>query len=163
MSNYTGGEYIMEKIMEKLQGLLMENGLDYDSLLLEITESAYTEDSDQVIRLIGRLREKGYLIEMDDFGSGYSSLNMLSQMPVDVLKMDMAFIRNMEHSEQDLNLVKLILDIARNLKVPVVAEGVETEKQLQVLKELGCALVQGYYFSCPLPAAEFEETVIKKS
>ena len=150
-------------LSDKLDEILTRNGLDRNALHLEITESAYTEDSDQVIRVIGRLREKGYLIEMDDFGSGYSSLNMLSQMPVDVLKMDMAFIRNMEHSEQDLNLVKLILDIARNLKVPVVAEGVETEKQLQVLKELGCALVQGYYFSCPLPAAEFEETVIKKS
>ncbi len=113
--------------------------------------------------MIGDLREKGYEIEMDDFGSGYSSLNMLSSMPIDVLKMDMAFIRNIERNERDFHLVELILDIARYLKVPVVAEGVETEKQLQLLKKAGCALVQGYYFSRPLPADQFEKQILSRS
>ena len=93
---------------------------------------------------------------MDDFGSGYSSLNMLSSLPIDVLKMDIGFIQNIEHSERDFHLVELILDIARYLKVPVVAEGVETGSQLKLLKDAGCDLVQGYYFSRPLPAEEFE-------
>ena len=93
---------------------------------------------------------------MDDFGSGYSSLNMLSSMPIDVLKMDMAFIQNIEQNERDFRLVELILDIARYLKVPVVAEGVETETQLRLLKDAGCDLVQGYYFSRPLPPEDFE-------
>ena len=96
---------------------------------------------------------------MDDFGSGYSSLNMLSSMPVDVLKMDMKFVRNIEYSEKDLRLVKLIIDIASYLGVLVVAEGVESEGQLALLKDAGCDLVQGFYFSRPLPAEEFEKLI----
>jgi EAL domain-containing protein (putative c-di-GMP-specific phosphodiesterase class I) len=103
----------------------------------------------------------GFRIEMDDFGSGYSSLNMLSSMPIDVLKMDRAFVSNMEYEEKDLQLVQLILGIGRNLKIPVIAEGVETETQMQLLKKMGCELVQGYYFSRPLPASEFEKSIIK--
>jgi EAL domain-containing protein (putative c-di-GMP-specific phosphodiesterase class I) len=99
---------------------------------------------------------------MDDFGSGYSSLNMLSTMPVDILKMDGAFIRNIEHSEKDFRLVKLIMDIARNLKMLVIAEGVETERQLTLLKNAGCDQVQGYYFSRPVPPEEFEKFIIRE-
>jgi EAL domain-containing protein (putative c-di-GMP-specific phosphodiesterase class I) len=97
---------------------------------------------------------------MDDFGTGYSSLSMLSAMPVDVLKMDRAFVRNIDQEEKDKQLVALILDIAGNLKIPVVAEGVETREQLELLKELGCELVQGYYFSRPLQAVDFEAAYI---
>lgn len=143
-----------------LDGLVEKNALSRESLKLEITESAYTENADHLIQVIGQLREKGYEIEMDDFGSGYSSLNMLSSMPIDVLKMDREFIRNIEHDEKDIRLVELILDIAKNLKVLVIAEGVETEGQLQLLKKLGCALVQGYYFSRPLPVEEFETNIL---
>ena len=96
---------------------------------------------------------------MDDFGSGYSSLNMLSDMPVDVLKMDMKFIRNIENSETDRKLVTLILDIAKFLDVSVVAEGVETEGQLAILRSGNCDLVQGYFFSRPLPPEEFEQLI----
>ena len=110
----------------------------------------------------GRRSGYGYEIEMDDFGSGYSSLNMLSSMPIDVLKMDIGFIRNIERNERDLHLVELILDIARYLKVPVIAEGVETETQLRLLRDAGCDLVQGYYFSRPLPAAEFERKILRR-
>ena len=115
-----------------------------------------------VAKRITGLRQQGYVVEMDDFGSGYSSLNMLSAMPVYVLKMDRAFIRRIGENEKDVHLVGLILGIARSLKIPVVAEGVETEEQLQMLKKLGCPLVQGFYFSKPLPPAEFEEKVIMK-
>ena len=100
---------------------------------------------------------------MDDFGTGYSSLNMLSAMPVDVLKMDRTFIRNMENNERDVQLVALILGIARNLKIPVIAEGVETETQLQMLRDLGCTLVQGYYLSRPLHPTEFETVLLGNS
>ena len=149
-------------LVATLERLVAENGLERRDLTLEITESAYTENADQLIRVIEDLREKGYVIEMDDFGSGYSSLNMLSSLPVDVLKMDIAFIRNIERNEKDFHLVELILDIARYLKVPVVAEGVETEKQLRLLKGAGCDLVQGYYFSRPLPADEFEQRMFNE-
>ena len=112
--------------------------------------------------MIRDLREKGYVIEMDDFGSGFSSLNMLSSMPIDVLKMDMGFIRNIERNERDFRLVELILDIARCLRVPVVAEGVETANQLRLLRDAGCDLVQGYYFSRPLPADEFTKKILER-
>lgn len=148
------------KLESTLDSLLEQNKLEHSSLKLEVTESAYTDNADHVIEVIEGLRKKGYEIEMDDFGSGYSSLNMLSSMPIDVLKMDKAFIQNIEHEEKDIQLVKLILDIAKNLNVPVVAEGVETKSQLELLRKLGCRLVQGYYFSRPLPAADFERDIL---
>ena len=155
---------VLDPMLENtLDALLKENGLACGDLKLEVTESACAENTYQVIDVIERLRRKGYEIEMDDFGSGYSSLNMLSAMPIDVLKMDRAFVSNMEYEEKDLQLVQLILGIGRNLKIPVIAEGVETEAQLRLLKQLGCALVQGYYFSKPLPAAEFESAFIQNA
>ena len=151
------------ELPEILDDIVARYGLLRRDLNLEVTESAYTENADHLIRVIGKLREKGYVIEMDDFGSGYSSLNMLSSMPIDVLKMDMAFIQNIERNERDFRLVELILDIARYLKVPVVAEGVETGNQLRLLKDAGCDLVQGYYFSRPLPAEEFEQIILSSN
>ena len=150
------------QLEERLDHLIETYGLDYGDLKLEVTESAYTDNADQMIDLINRLRVKGFEIEMDDFGSGYSSLNMLSYMPIDVLKMDMAFVRNIEHSEKDLRLVEVVLDIARYLKVPVVAEGVETQRQMEMLKNAGCRLIQGYYFSRPLPTEDFEQLIIQE-
>ena len=143
------------ELMETLDAIVLKYGLTRKDLKLEITESAYTENADYLIRVIRKLRESGYQIEMDDFGTGYSSLNMLSAMPIDILKMDKEFIRNIEHDEKDIRLVELILDIAGTLKVPVIAEGVETKEQLILLRKLGCAMVQGFYFSRPLPAEEF--------
>ncbi len=148
------------ELIARLDEIVERHKLSYSDLKLEVTESAYTENADQLIKVIERLRSKGYQIEMDDFGSGYSSLNMLSSTPVDIIKMDIAFIRNIEHSEKDLRLVELIVDIARYLDVPVIAEGVETKTQLDLLRKTGCNLVQGYYFSRPLPADEFEQKVL---
>ena len=140
----------------RLKALVEDNGLVYSDIKLEITESAYAQNEKQMLELISGLRETGFEVEMDDFGSGYSSLNMLSAMPIDVLKMDMKFVRNIEQSETDLNLMKLILDIARYLRLKVVAEGAETAGQVSLLKDAGCNLVQGFFFSRPLPPAEFE-------
>ena len=147
---------------ERLNHLVEENGLDSGDLKLEVTESAYTDNADKMIALIERLRKDGFEIEMDDFGSGYSSLNMLSSMPVDILKMDMKFVRNIEHSEKDFRLVQLVIDIAKYLKLHVVAEGVENEKQLSLLRNAGCDLVQGFYFSRPVPPEEFEKLIIRE-
>lgn len=147
------------KLTDKLIHLVEDNGLKYEDIKLEVTESAYTENAKQLLQLIHDLRERGFQVEMDDFGSGYSSLNMLSSMPLDVLKMDMSFVRNIEKNETDRKLVKLILDIAKYLNLRVVAEGVETEGQLAILQNAGCDLVQGYYFSRPLPAEDFEKLI----
>ena len=149
-------------LVDTIEELVAENGLNRASLKLEVTESAYTESADQVIAVVSTLRKKGYQIEMDDFGSGYSSLNMLSTLPIDILKMDQEFVRNIGRDEKDDRLVGLILDIARNLKVPVVAEGVETNEQLNVLKSMGCQFVQGFFFARPLPPEIFEKQAFKE-
>ncbi|MEE3454221.1 MAG: EAL domain-containing protein [Succiniclasticum sp.] len=139
-----------------------ENRLTTAEYLLEITESAYTDNSIQIINIVKQLRKLGFRIEMDDFGTGYSSLNMLSMLPIDALKLDMKFIRTAFSERKDTRMIELIIDIAEYLKVPVIAEGVETEEQLTTLKALGCDIVQGYYFSRPVPAEEFETFIIQK-
>ncbi|MDO5459412.1 MAG: GGDEF domain-containing phosphodiesterase, partial [Eubacteriales bacterium] len=149
-------------LTERLKQLIENNHLDFRDIKLEVTESAYTDNARQMLELIRGLRQLGFEVEMDDFGSGYSSLNMLSSMPLDVLKMDMSFVRNIENSEMDYRLVKLILDIARYLNLCAVAEGVETEGQMKLLQSAGCELVQGYYFSRPLPPEEFEKLIQKE-
>lgn len=143
-------------LMGIFQNLLQEFSLTSGELLLEITESAYTQDSDQMIRVVKDLRASGFRVEMDDFGTGYSSLSMISSLPIDALKLDMNFIRNAFREERDTRLIEVIIDIAEYLSVPVIAEGVETEEQFRVLKSMGCDIVQGYYFSRPVPAPEFE-------
>ena len=160
--NLSRADVFDPNLVQNLKTLIEENGLDYKSLKLEVTESAYTDNASQLLNVVARLREIGFEIEMDDFGSGYSSLNMISAMPLDVLKMDMKFIKNIEHNAKDFRLVELVMDIAKYLKVPVVAEGVETENQLRLLKEADCDLVQGYYFSRPLPPEEFEKLIVRE-
>ena len=149
-------------LVEKFQSLLSEFGLSAKEFLLEITESAYTQDSEQIISTVNRLRDLGFQIEMDDFGTGYSSLNMISSLPIDALKLDMKFIRNAFRDGRDTRLIEVIIDIADYLSVPVIAEGVETEEQLNALKTLGCDIVQGYYFSRPVPPCEYERFMEEK-
>ncbi len=121
--------------------LVHDNGLKPTDLMLEVTESAYTDNSDQIIQVVESLRSKGFFIEMDDFGSGYSSLNMLSELPIDALKLDMKFIRNIAKNDKALHMVELMMEIAEFLKVSVVAEGVETEEQCQLLKKMKCDVI----------------------
>lgn len=136
--------------------ILEQYKLAPDELLLEITESAYTQDSMQIIDTVNQLRQLGFSIEMDDFGTGYSSLNMISRLPIDALKLDMQFIREAFNNGGDTGMIEVIIGIADYLKVPVIAEGVETEEQLKALKAIGCDIVQGYYFSKPVPSDEYE-------
>ncbi len=138
--------------------------LDTEDFMLEITESAYTGESDQVLSTARELRGMGmgFRIEMDDFGTGYSSLGMLTKLPIDALKLDMSFVRSAFGEKRDVRMIELIIDIADYLRVPVVAEGVETEEQLLALKALGCDYVQGYYFSKPVPAEDFERFLVER-
>ncbi len=145
-----------------LLDIVRDHSISQKDLLLEITESAYTDDSDQIIGVVHKFREHGFSVEMDDFGSGYSSLNMISALPIDALKLDMKFIRNMTESEKNIKMLELMIGIAKYLKVPVIAEGVETEEQLGILKDLGCDIVQGYYFSKPVPPKDFEAMIERK-
>ena len=150
------------EIKNVLKSLLEKYDLQASDLMLEITESAYTQDSQQIVEVVSELRNMGFKIEMDDFGTGYSSLNMVSTLPFDVLKLDMLFMRSAFRESGDTRMMELIIDIAEYLSVPVIAEGVETEDQLSALKLMGCDLVQGYYFSKPVPAEEFAVFIEKR-
>jgi diguanylate cyclase (GGDEF)-like protein len=147
------------QLREILQEITSRNGLPTEKLLLEITESAYTDNAQQIIDTVSALRESGFRIEMDDFGCGYSSLNMLTSLPIDALKLDMKFIRNICTDQKCYRLVGIMIDIARLLEVPVIAEGVETKEQMEKLRAIGCDIIQGYYFSKPLPAEEFNKLI----
>ncbi len=147
------------KLRDDFKSLLDRYHLETRELMLEITESAYADNADQLVNVTEELRSDGFMIEMDDFGSGYSSLNMLTSIPLDALKMDMKFIRNMQKDEKSMKLVELVMDIAKFLQVPVIAEGVETEEQLKLLKARGCDIIQGYYFSRPVPPEEFTKFI----
>ena len=149
-------------LVDTLINITKENGLANSDLLLEITESAATEEINIIIDKINELRMLGFKIEIDDFGTGYSSLSMINKIPLDALKIDMIFIRNAFTSQNDNQMIKIIIDIASYLKVPTIAEGVETIEQVAVLKTLGCDIVQGYYFSKPIPADEFKKFIIEK-
>ena len=149
-----------ENLRKRMSDLVERYGIDPKDFLLEITESAYSEDVDQLMAALQGLREDGFRIELDDFGSGYSCLSMLSTMPIDVIKMDMSFIRNVEKDERSIRMIELIMEIARFLSVPVVAEGVENEEQYRMIRETGCDRIQGHYFSRPLPAEEFEQLLL---
>ncbi|MBR2562481.1 MAG: EAL domain-containing protein, partial [Eubacterium sp.] len=150
------------RIAETLQTIVTSQGLTGRDMLLEVTESAYTQDSEQIIETAQKLRDLGFLIEMDDFGTGYSSLNMISSLPIDALKLDMQFIRNAFKDGGNTHMLEVIIGISDFLSVPVIAEGVETEEQLHALKSLGCDIVQGYFFSKPVPAVEFEPFILQK-
>ena len=139
----------------KLEDIRAKYDLSAEEFMLEVTESAYSENMKRLVEVVENLRNKGFRIEIDDFGAGYSSLNMLTTIPIDILKIDMSFIRNMEKDERNKKLVKIIIDIAKFLKIPSVAEGVETESQLDTLKKMGCEIIQGFYFSKPVPPKDF--------
>ncbi len=136
--------------------------IPHDKYYIEITESAFSENIQEVIDLTNSLKQKGFLIEIDDFGSGYSSLNALTELTFDVIKIDSGFIRRMDKSEKTKDIVKMILNLCKRLQVLSVAEGVETEEICLMLKENGCDIIQGYYFSRPLPVNDFNQLIEKE-
>ncbi|MBP5217106.1 MAG: EAL domain-containing protein, partial [Bacilli bacterium] len=136
--------------------------IPHEKYFIEITESAFSENIQEVIDLTVSLKEKGFLIEIDDFGSGYSSLNALTELTFDVIKIDGSFIRKIDKNEKNKDIVKMILDLSKRFQVLSVAEGVETEEFYHFLKENGCDIIQGYYFSRPLPVADFEKLIEKE-
>lgn len=141
---------IFTKLVEKYD-------VDPKKLRLEITESAIMTDVKKHIELIDKLREYGFAVEMDDFGSGYSSFNTLKDIYFDTLKIDMGFLRKSENAERSRSIVNSIIILSKQLGMEVITEGVETEEQVNFLKNAGCDIFQGYYFAKPMPVNEFEE------
>ncbi|MCL1854966.1 MAG: EAL domain-containing protein [Clostridia bacterium] len=143
-------------LCEDLLSLIKKYDLDPSLLKLEITESAYIDDPEVLMGVLKRLRAAGFRILMDDFGSGYSSLNTLKDMPINVLKVDMSFLAALEDSPRASSILTSVVRMAKWLDLPVIAEGVETKEQLDFLYSIGCDDGQGYLFSRPIPVSEFE-------
>ena len=154
--NVSRADIYQANLVDIFCGLVKEYGINPSYLHLEITESVYTECPDQIIRTVEELRKQGFIIEMDDFGSGYSSLNLLSQLSLDILKLDMDFIRSELAKPVEQSILNDVINMAHRMHLNVVAEGVETSDQEKRLKVLGCDYAQGYFFAKPMPVAEFE-------
>ena len=141
--------------------LIQTYGLSPEQLRIEITESAFAENPNLLIRTTDKLRELGFQVEMDDFGSGYSSLHMLKEVPVDRIKLDLHFLSGAGDPERGRIIVSHVVQMVRSLGMKLIAEGVETASQAEFLRSRGCAEMQGFYFCKPLPVQEFE-TVMKQ-
>ncbi|MGN0379440.1 MAG: putative bifunctional diguanylate cyclase/phosphodiesterase [Butyrivibrio sp.] len=141
--------------INKLINTIDRYGIEKDSLVFELTESAFTENANDMIDLIKRMSLLGYKISMDDFGCGYSSLNMLNLLPISELKLDKQFLDN--SSERSRFIIKTIVNLAHGLGMTVVCEGVETDEQVRFLRQIGCDIAQGYYYAKPVPMPEFEK------
>ncbi len=142
-------------VVATLKDLLDKYQLPPSLIHLEITESAYMEEPESLIELVQELQAVGFAVEMDDFGSGYSSLSMLKELPVDTLKMDLLFLAAGNRERKGGNIISSVIRMAQGLNLSVIAEGVETEEQAEALKNMGCNIMQGYFFSKPVPPSEF--------
>lgn len=155
--NASRADFLLSDLPEQIEGLIDKYQLEPDYIHVEVTESAYTDNPQQIISMVSTLRDMGFKIEMDDFGSGYSSLNMLSELPIDILKLDMKFMQS--GSEQlkgsKRNILSFIVSLSKWLQLPTVAEGVETQEEVEALKSMGVNLIQGYFYSKPMPMEEF--------
>jgi EAL domain-containing protein (putative c-di-GMP-specific phosphodiesterase class I) len=139
----------------KVDALLARHSVPHEGFCLEITESAIMDDPQRAEVTLNQLSDSGYKLSIDDFGTGYSSLAYLKRLPVNELKIDKSFVMGMEHSESDAQIVRSTIDLAHNLGLSVVAEGVENAAVYQLLGSLNCDEGQGYYMSKPMPCAEF--------
>lgn len=148
--------YFMD-IRSELNEIVKECGIDAEKLRLEITESVMMNNSENRLETVNQLRSDGFIVEIDDFGSGFSSLNMLKDMHVDLIKLDMAFLQNSKGNERAKTILRSLIDLVDTLGMDSLTEGVETKKQFEVLADYGCRLFQGYYFAKPMPVSEFDE------
>ncbi len=157
--NISPKDFYLLDVVAEMNQLVSEFGIDTAKLRLEITETMMMDHREDHLALLRQLREAGFCIEMDDFGSGYSSLNLLREMPVDILKIDMVFLRQTGQDARARIIVDEVITMARRLGIISLTEGVETEAQYHGLMEMGCQLYQGYYFAKPMPVAEFEKGI----
>lgn len=153
--NVSRADIYNPKLIKILVDLSEKYEIERKYIHLEITESAYTDNPEQIIKTVKLLREKGFPIEMDDFGSGYSSLNMLSEIPIDILKLDMDFVKNELEKSSGKGILGFVISLAKWLNLAVVAEGVETPEQIKILSSMECNYVQGFYFEKPLCKEDF--------
>jgi EAL domain-containing protein (putative c-di-GMP-specific phosphodiesterase class I)/GGDEF domain-containing protein len=147
-------------LVKHLTEIVDSYGVYHDLIDFELTESASYDNTDQMIRVLNELRNEGFRISMDDFGTGYSSFSLLTQMPLDTLKIDKSFVDKLgtdKEQMQDIAVIRHIISLAKELGFICLAEGAETRPQIEELKVLGCDVIQGYYFSRPVPLGEYEK------
>jgi len=159
--NLSARQFGAADLIENLAAVLQDTGLEPKYLEIELTESLFMSDITPAVDLLHRMKALGVNLSIDDFGTGYSSLSYLSRFPIDVLKIDRSFVADITRDANDEAIVTSIIALAHNLKLAVIAEGVETGEQLDYLRRHGCDEMQGYYFSRPLPAQEFEQLLIE--
>ena len=159
--NISANQLNREGFVETVIRAVKETGADPHLLTLELTEHVMLHDIETVSETMRRLKELGVKFALDDFGTGYSSLSYLKRLPLDTLKIDRSFIRDLENDPSDRVIVQTILNIARTLQLSVIAEGVETHVQALLLRQLGCHAYQGYLFARPMPLADFCATMAR--
>jgi diguanylate cyclase len=153
--NVSASQFRQGNLLAVIERALQDAGLDPGCLELELTESAVMTDPEESAHILGKLNEMGVLVSVDDFGTGYSSMSYLRRFPIDKLKIDRGFVKDLMTRADDASIVRAIISLAHSLRLKVVAEGVETPEQLDSLKSMGCDQYQGFHFSPPLTAAEF--------
>ena len=157
--NLSGRQFNLPDIRQKVLEILLSEGLPPSCLELELTESFLVEHEDSSIQKLNRLKALGLQVAIDDFGTGYSSLSYLQQFPFDVLKLDRCFIQNIDQNPKNQIIVEAVIKMAHQLNLQVVAEGIETTAELNILRQYQCDIIQGYLFSRPLPSQEFQALV----
>ncbi len=158
--NVSARNLIDVSLVTDVRNILREVGLPGEALTLEITESTVMAEPQRSIAVLDRLRELGVRFAIDDFGTGYSSLSYLKRLPVDEVKIDKSFVRDMAIDGDLASIVRSTIDLARNLDLMVIAEGVEDEVTIEMLGDLGCDVVQGYYFARPTSSPEVEQLLL---
>lgn len=149
--------------IEYVEALLEEFQVPCSLIEFELTESIYLDNTEAALKLIKGLHKLGIKVSMDDFGSGYSSLNLLSKLPIDIIKLDKVFLKEGEMQESDRIIISCVVDMAKKLHIASLCEGVETQEQSDYLKKVGCQMQQGFYFSRPVPREDFENIMEGRS
>lgn len=152
-----------DAVLDYIASLIREYRIPPELLEFELTENIYIENMESVLPMIFKMRQSGLKVAMDDFGSGYSSLNMLNHLPIDVLKLDKVFLKKGTLEEGDKIILTCVVEMAKRLHITVLCEGVETEEQSRFLQSIGCDIIQGYYYGKPMPQADFESILERKA
>ena len=155
--NISRAHFTKEDLAEHICKIVDQFKIPHNVIELELTESAFFDDKQVLMNTVEKLREYGFIVSMDDFGAGYSSLNSLKELHIDVLKIDADFFRNVDSVERGMLIVSEVIDLAKKLDMMIVAEGIESREQVDFLASQECDLIQGYYFAKPMPIDEFEE------
>ena len=155
--NVSRAHFIESDLAEQIRDMVDKEGAPHNLIEIELTESAFFDDKNAMIETIEKLKSYGFAVSMDDFGSGYSSLNSLKDMPLDVLKLDAEFFRGENRGERGEIVVSEAIRLAKSLNMRTVAEGVEVKEQVEFLAGQGCDMIQGYYFAKPMPKNDYEE------